>query len=199
MQFRIALALGAMLAAVAPLQPAAAEGRFPQQLSEADQARLRDFAAIRGAAIASAQQGDPAEVVGLEALLKPEPVQLPAAVLAGEWRCRVLLLGGTLPLTVYTDFRCRITDDAAGLRLQKLTGSQRTAGTFYDIGEARLGYAGAVTMNDDPPLRYGQQPENDQVGYLVPINPHWLRLEIPSALQDGQLQIIEFRRLTPPA
>jgi hypothetical protein len=66
------------------------------------------------------------------------------ADMADEWQCRTLKLSGLLPSAINDWFRCRITDDSAGLRLEKVTGLQRTAGPFYDLGETRLGYVGAT-------------------------------------------------------
>jgi hypothetical protein len=114
--------------------------------------------------------------------------------MAGEWRCRVLKLGGQTALAVYADFKCRITDDAEGLRLEKLTGSQRTAGTFYDIGGKRLGYAGAEAWAQERPLRYGMDLQRDQVGYLVPVSAERMRLEMPLPLRESQFDILELRR-----
>ncbi|WP_419897645.1 DUF4893 domain-containing protein [Roseomonas sp. USHLN139] len=187
------LLVGLALAAA----PALADGRFPQGLTPIDQARLAGFESARQAAIGVARSGgDPADVAVLEQVLDGEATAQPAAALAGDWRCRLIRLGGILPLTIYGDFRCRITDDAAGLRLQKLTGSQRLAGTLFDTGSARLGYAGAAVAGAGQPPRYGAEPGSNQVGYLVPLGPQRLRLEMPAAAptRDSDFDILELRR-----
>jgi hypothetical protein len=185
----------AALAVVATTVLATATGVFPTDLSAADQERLAKFDETRTSAIEEARKGgDPADVMVLEKVLEGEATQIAPAAMAGEWRCRTLKLGGILPLIVYPDFKCRITDDAAGLRLQKLTGSQRTSGTFYDLGEARLGYAGAAHYGYEQPRNYGDDPDSDQVGYLIPISAERMRLEFPLPRYESHFDILELRR-----
>jgi hypothetical protein len=183
------------VAAIMVAAPALAEGSFPNDLSPFDQRRLERFDAARAEAIAAARAGGkPADVAVLNGVLRGGAVTLAPAQMAGEWRCRTLKLGGNLPLTVYADFKCRITDDGAGLRLEKLTGSQRTAGTFYDTAGKRLGYAGAEAWGEEKPLRYGLDLQRDQVGYLVPVAPDRLRLELPLPMRESRFDILELRR-----
>lgn len=185
------LALAGMLV----VGPALAEGSFPNDLSDFDQGRLDRFDAARREAIAAVRaRGKPADVAVLNQVLKGEASSLPPARMAGDWRCRILKLGGTPPLTVYADFKCRIIDDAEGLRLEKLTGSQRTNGLFYDIEGRRLGYAGAEAWGAERPLRYGQDMQRDQVGYLVPVSAERMRLELPLPLRESRFDILELRR-----
>lgn len=185
----------AALAVVAATALAGATGIFPTDLSAADKDRLAKFDEARTSAIEMARKGgDPADVAVLEKVLEGDAIEIAPADMAGDWRCRTLKLGGLLPLTVYGDFKCRITDDAAGLRLEKLTGSQRTTGTFYDLGEARLGYAGAGHYADERPRNYGDDPERDQVGYLIPISAERMRLEFPLPRYESHFDILELRR-----
>ncbi len=185
----------AALAVVATTALAVATGVFPTDLSAADKQRLAKFDETRASAIEEARKGgEPADVTILEKELEGGPTQIAPAAMAGEWRCRTLKLGDNLPLVIYADFKCRITDDAAGLRLQKLTGSQRTTGTFYDLGEARLGYAGAGHYADEQPRNYGGDPERNQVGHLIPISAEHMRLEFPLPRYESHFDILELRR-----
>lgn len=191
MILRLALAAGLLLAA----SPAWADGTFPDLLERADRDRLRALDETRPEVIEAARQGGASIDVGvLNRVLEGEAQAQSAAALAGDWQCRTLRLGGLLPLTVHGWFRCRITDDPAGLRLEKLGGSQRSSGILYDLGEARLGYAGAEAWGEEPPRRYGEDAERDQVGYLIPLSPDRLRLELPAPRQESRLDILELRR-----
>ena len=79
--------------------------------------------------------------------------------------------------------------------LEKLTGSQRTGGTFYDLAdETRLGYAGAGWVAGEAPMRYGTDPERNQVGYLVVLGPERMRLELPLPQFESKFDILELRR-----
>jgi hypothetical protein len=194
MSFR-RLALLATVALAVTAGTARADGTFPNNLSPTDRQGLENFASIRARAIDTARaEADAADLRHMDRALEGEAAALSPASMAGNWRCRSIQFGGGLALIAYSEFRCRITDDAAGLRLEKLTGSQRTSGTFYDIGETRLGYAGAAAWGDnEQPYRYGQDAERNQIGYLVPVSANHLRLE----LLDGggtTFSILDLRR-----
>ncbi|WBV45236.1 DUF4893 domain-containing protein [Pseudoroseomonas cervicalis] len=172
--------LGTLLALPALAGVATATGGFPTTLSAEDRQRLEGFDTLRAQAMARIAEAPPEDRRVLERAMSGTPQRLAPASMAGEWRCRSLQFGPR-GATVYGEFRCRITDDAAGLRLEKLNGSQRPSGTFYDIGETRLGYLGAVAWGDgEGPRRYGEDPERDQAGYLVPLSARHLRLEYVS-------------------
>ena len=177
---------------------AAASGPFPDLLGAADRDRLVVDDEVRRDTIAYVRaHAAPGQVALLDAVLRGAAQDVPAAQMAGDWRCRTIKLARNpaLPMVAYADFRCRITDDAAGLQLRKLTGSQRTAGTFFDIGQARRAYAGALSLGGEAgPLRYGQKPERNQVGYLIPLSPTHMRLELPLPQYESDFDILELRR-----
>jgi hypothetical protein len=133
MALRTALA---MVLALAAAGPALADGDLPGKLSADDRQRLETFDAVRGEAIGAARESDDkAALATLDQILSGKPQAIRGATdLAGTWRCRVAKLGGNLPLVIYDWFRCRITDDTAGLRLDKVSGSQRRESQF-DIME----------------------------------------------------------------
>jgi hypothetical protein len=192
----VPVALAAMLAVATAALPARADGTFPTNLATEDQQRLEAFETARAQAIAEARAGgSPEDVSVLDEVLSGRPTTMTPAEMAGIWRCRTIKLGGLLPLTIYRDFKCRITDDGAGLRLEKLSGSQRTGGTFYDLAdETRLGYAGAGWVAGEAPMRYGTDPERNQVGYLVVLGPERMRLELPLPQVESKFDILDLRR-----
>jgi len=174
---------------------AMADGRFPTGLDPADQRRLQAFDDARAKAIAEARaKGSSEDVAELDRVLAGDPVPVVPAEIEGIWRCRTIKLGGMLPLVIYSDFRCRITDDSAGLGLTKLSGSQRTGGLFYDISETRLGYAGAGWIGGDERAYYGRDGADNQVGYLVRVGPDRMRLELPLPHLESDFDILELRR-----
>lgn len=188
----------ALVLVLAGACPAWADGTLPGKLSADDRQRLEAFDSVRGEAIGAARESDDkAALAALDQILSGRPETIRGATdLAGNWRCRVAKLGGNLPLVVYGWFRCRITDDAAGLRLDKVSGSQRTAGTFYDDANAeRLAYVDALYYSHEgKPRAYGSGAERDQVGYLVRVGRDRLRLEFPSPRFESQFDIMELER-----
>lgn len=60
---------------------------------------------------------------------------------------------------------------------------------------ARLGYAGALALGDETRRpRYGEMADRNQVGYLVPLSPTHLRLELPGRAGSGRFEVLELRR-----
>jgi len=177
---------------------ARATGPFPDMLSTADRDRLSRYEPIRRATLAFVQKhAEPEDLAVLQSVLQGSASDLAPADMAGEWLCRTIKLSRKrdLPLIIYPDFRCIITDDTAGLRLKRLTGSQRTAGTFYDVGETKLGYVGALALGDETRTpAYGENPERNHVGYLIAVSPERMRVEFPSPVFESDFDILELHR-----
>ncbi|GAA5235692.1 DUF4893 domain-containing protein [Verticiella sediminum] len=198
MPSRLFCAAGAAALLLFASAPVRADAPFPDMLTSLDRDRLSMYEPVRRDTLAYVRKhGEPAQVAELERVLEGSARDIAPAELAGVWRCRVIKLARVpeLPIVIYQDFECRITDDSEGLRLEKLTGSQRTGGTFYDIGETRLGYAGALALGDEAHIpRYGEKRARNQVGYLVPISPQRMRLEFPRPPHEADLEILELHR-----
>lgn len=87
-----------------------------------------------------------------------------------------------------------MTDDGSGWRLEKISGSQRTKGRFFDDGEKRAIYLGSAYVNNDPAKPYGSGPQTDQVGYAFRNSAKEWRIEFPAPYYESKLDIIEFKR-----
>jgi hypothetical protein len=189
----LAFALAMILAA--PTGAALADGVVQKLMTPADKTRLEQYDATRKAALAEAKGGgDPAEFAALDALLAKPLLSLPDFDLGGEWRCRTTKVGGLSPLVVYGWFKCRVSDDGSGWKLEKTSGSQRTTGRFYDDGEKRLIYLGSFFIAGETPKPYGSGPESDQIGYAFRTGPAEWRIEFPAPHYESKLDILEFRR-----
>lgn len=142
-------AIALLLAAPAFADPAIRAG---------DRARLEDLDAAAGETLRAAfAGGDAADLEVLVQALsgRPLPVAEALAQLPGEWSCRMIKLGGGLPIVTYPPFRC-VADGDGGFR--KLTGSQRTRGTVAAM-EGRLVYLGTGYIAGDDPPDYADLPE----------------------------------------
>ena len=109
-------------------------------------------------------------------------------------RCRTIKAGGINPLVVYSWFRCRVTDDGSGWRLEKLTGSQRTLGRFFTESDTRLTYLGSFFVAGDRRPAYGSGPQSDQAGYALRTGEAEWRIEFPAPAYEFKLDILELRR-----
>ncbi|WP_376704100.1 DUF4893 domain-containing protein [Mesorhizobium sp. ISC25] len=174
--------------------PAFADGEVQKLITTADKARLDKYGETRKAALDEAKAGDPAEVKQLDALLAKPLVSFSDKDLTGNWQCRTTKAGGLSPLVIYGWFKCRVSDDGSGWRLEKITGSQRTKGRFFDDGEKRAIYLGSFHVNDDPAKPYGSGPESDQVGYAFRNSAGEWRIEFPAPYFESKLDILEFKR-----
>jgi hypothetical protein len=174
--------------------PALADGEVQKLITPADKIRLDKYGETRKAALAEAKAGDPAEVKQLDALLAKPLVSFSDKDLTGNWQCRTIKAGGLSPLVIYGWFKCKVTDDGSGWRLEKISGSQRTQGRFFDDNEKRAIYLGSGSVNDDRAKPYGSGPQTDQVGYAFRTGAKEWRIELPAPYYESKLDIIEFKR-----
>ncbi len=173
-----------------------ADGEIGKIMTAADKARLASFDKVRTDAISEAKKGGtPADVATLDVVLAGKNLAFSEGFdFTGNWQCRTIKLGGNLPLTVYGWFKCRVTDDGSGWKLEKRTGSQRTAGAFYTDSDTRLTYLGVLYYADEKPKKYGSDPDRDQVAYAMRPDKNRVRLEFPSPKYESKLDIIELKR-----
>ena len=186
------LALAALF--VLPTGFAFSDGVVQKLMTPADKARLEKYGETRKAALAEARNGDAPKVAELDALLAKPLLSTPDFDLGGEWRCRTIKAGGLSPLIVYGWFRCKVSDDGSGWKLEKASGSQRTTGRFYDDGEQRMIYLGSFHIAGETPKPYGGGPESDQIGYVFRTGEAEWRIELPAPQYESKLDILEFRR-----
>jgi hypothetical protein len=188
------LVMAVLLLCVSPLLRA--DGELPSLLTSADKTRLSGLDATREEALAAARSGgDAADVAVLDAALAGDPLPFDERFdPAGEWRCRVIKTGGTVPLVVYGWFRCRISDDGAGWMLQKLSGSQRTQGRFYTQDDTRLVYVGTGYIAGETPAKYGKDAARDQVAIATRRAANRLVLEFPRPAVESLLDVMVLER-----
>jgi len=188
----LALAIVAVLAL--PTNSSLADGIVQTLMTQSDKTRLGKYDETRKLALEEARAGDPAAFAALDALLAKPLLSTPDFDLGGEWRCRTIKAGGMSPLVVYDWFKCRVSDDGAGWMLEKISGSQRTIGRFYDDGAQRMIYLGSFFVADDRPRPYGSGPASDQVGYAFRTGEAEWRIEFPEPRYESRFDILEFKR-----
>ncbi|PZO77786.1 MAG: DUF4893 domain-containing protein [Mesorhizobium amorphae] len=172
-----------------------ADGELARLITKFDKARLVEHDAVRRGALAEARRGgNPQEFAAVGSVLDARPQSFSGFDMIGNWRCRVSKLGKTLPLVTYGWFRCRVTDDGSGWRLEKLTGSQRVAGRFFDDGDTRLVFLGVGYVAGETPKRYGAGPDSDEVGYAFRTGRDAFRIEFPSPTRESRFDLLELRR-----
>jgi hypothetical protein len=163
--------------------------QIPVKLSDKDKVRFATFEQTRADVIVKAKKASNSQkdVASLTAVLSGDEMPITQSDLIGDWRCRSAQAGG-LGVFVYDFFKCRISVSGGAVTFQKVSGSQRTQGTLHRLTDTRYVYVGAWTVNDDPPMRYGADPEHDVVAYLVKVGNKRLRLELPD---DTNFEFIE--------
>lgn len=171
-----------------------ADGVVQKLMTPADKARLEHYDATRKDALQEARAGAPAEVKALDDVLARPLVAFSDKDLTGNWQCRTIKAGGLGALVIYDWFTCKVTDDGSGWRLEKISGSQRTTGRFFDDGEQRSIYLGAYHVAGDAAKPYGKGPETDQVGYAFRTGANAWRIEFPAPFVESKLDILELRR-----
>ncbi len=115
----------------------------------------------------------------------------------GDYRCRTIKLGtqsdeSGLGYVVYGWFACRIEMTTAGLKLSKLSGSQRPSGIFFPENNRQMVFLGSMALASEPaPRSYGERPARDMVGVLERIEETRWRLVIPWPNNESNLDLIE--------
>jgi hypothetical protein len=188
-------ALAVVLLAITPLQAA--------DVRNADLDRFQQFEALFGKAMRQALAGgDPVDVGLLSAALSGTP-QADGA-LEGDWLCRWMKLGDTVPLVVYSNFECRITAEGDGWRLEKLTGSQRFEGSLTRTPGGWV-YTGVAHVGETPATDYVGLPPDDQtpvepnqttaqVGLFELVSDDRARLLLPDPILESDFDVIAFSR-----
>jgi Domain of unknown function (DUF4893) len=177
--------------------PALADGVLDKIISPFDKERLANFQKTEAEALSEALRGDAADVDILTAALAGKPQPMDGAFDAtGRWRCRVIKAGGDdmLRLVVYGWFKCRITDDGSGWFVEKISGSQRLTGRLYTKSSTELVFLGAGHVNDDPPRKYGQDAEQDQVAIVTRRGEDRLVFEFPAPKFESKLDVMVMER-----
>ena len=175
---------------------ALADGVLDKRLTPFDKDRLAKLDVTVASALAEARAGGtPEDVAILDAALAGTALPLAEGYDPnGAWKCRTIKAGGTLPLTVYPWFACRISEDGAGWLLEKLTGSQRTRGMFYTLSATRLAYLGAGYVNGEKPRSYGQDPKENQVAIVERRGRNKLVFLFPAPQYESKLDILVMER-----
>ena len=175
--------------------PAFADGEFDKLITAADRERMEKYGETRKEALAEAKAGGaPEDVAVLDAIVNKQPQSWSGFDMTGNWQCRTIKAGGLVPLVVYGWFKCKVTDDGSGWTLEKVSGSQRTKGRFFDDGDKRLTYLGSFYVAGEPVKPYGSGPDSDQFGFAFRTGAKEFRIEFPAPRYELKLDIMEFRR-----
>lgn len=190
-------ALFAGLAAALFAGPALAQDIRPQE-----QARLDRFERVAGTALLEAISGGAVgDVAALTTALSGTPQVAFDPSLQGEWRCRTMKLGGLTRLTVYTNFKCRMSLDNTGVTFEKVSGSQRTSGRI-EMRNGRAVYLGVGYVSSESPQEYANlAPEFEGTGKITPdvavferISETRARLMFPAPVNESDFDILELTR-----
>jgi hypothetical protein len=177
--------------------PAAAAAGWRAIATDYDLERARKWRTAWVRAIAKARAGGhSAEIAGEGILLEPDSALRGVAPPAGDYRCRVLKVGGQgeglLDYIDYPQFDCRISAGAGAMDFVKLSGSQRPVGRLFSDGDRRLIFLGTLQLGDEQGvLRYGHDRQRDMIGLLERIGERRWRLAFPYPAFESTLDVIE--------
>ncbi|HYI40549.1 MAG TPA: DUF4893 domain-containing protein [Allosphingosinicella sp.] len=182
-------------AAAVPMPATAAGWRAVATDHDLERARKWRTAWVRALAKARAG-GHSAEIDREGILLEPDAALRGAAPPAGDYRCRVLKVGGQgeglLDYVAYPHFDCRISAGAGAMDFVKSTGSQRPVGRLFDDGDRRMVFLGTLQLGDEQGnLRYGHDRQRDMIGLLERIGERRWRLAFPYPAFESTLDVLE--------
>jgi len=175
--------------------PAAAGWREVATGHDLERARKWRTAWVR--AIAKARAGGySAEIAREGVLLEPDSALRGVAPPAGDYRCRVLKVGGQgeglLDYVAYPFFDCRISAGVGAMDFVKQTGSQRPVGRLFPDSDRRFVFLGTLQLGDEQGvLRYGHDRQRDMIGLLERIGERRWRLAFPYPAFESTLDVLE--------
>ncbi|HEV2561511.1 MAG TPA: DUF4893 domain-containing protein [Rhizomicrobium sp.] len=186
-------------ALVAACVSTAAQAGWQDQASQADAQRLSQLDESRSKGLEAAQSGG--DMAAIHEALDGAPASISGDALTGNWHCRSMKLGGMMPSIVYKWFTCRISHRGGGLFLEKLNGTQRTAGFLYPDSNGFV-YLGASSETREPPHAYSGNgasvgatlTPDDQIGLFTASSSRAARVEFPYPVQESVFDILELRR-----
>ena len=171
--------------------------RWRDVATERDRERLREWRSTWIEALREARAaGHSSEIAREGVLLHPDAALLRPAPPVGDYRCRVIKVGGQgdlLDYIAYPAFRCRIRPERGGrLSFVKLTGSQRPIGMIYPDATRRMVFLGTLQLGDERrSLRYGVDPERDMAGIVERIGERRWRLVFPRPTFESIVDVLE--------
>lgn len=175
--------------------PAAASWRAIA--TEYDRERMHGWRTAWVRALSRARAGGHgAEVAAEGVLLEPDAALKGAAPPAGDYRCRVVKVGGKtdamLDFVAYPQFDCRIGAGAGAMDFVKLNGSQRPVGRLFADSDRRSIFLGTLQLGDERGvLRYGHDRQRDMIGLFERIGERRWRLAFPYPAFESTLDVIE--------
>lgn len=185
-----------LMASLAPGATAA------QDIRPQEQGRLDRFERTAGTALLEAiSVGEPTDIAALNTALSGEPQIAFDPSLQGDWQCRTMKLGGAAGLTVYSNFKCRMTLDNTGVTFEKLSGSQRTSGRI-EMRNGRAIYLGVGYVSSEAPQAYTDlEADFEGTGSITPdvavferISETRARLMFPAPVNESDFDILELTR-----
>lgn len=145
----------------------------------------------------SRRQKGSGELSALGNLLNPSAALDNAAIPAGNYRCRTVKLGSQsgddgLGYVVYGWFSCRVERTSQGMRLVKLTGSQRPEGLLYPEDSRHQLFLGSMALSSEGAAPgYGRASDRNIVSVLERIGERRWRLVTPWPRHESNLDVME--------
>ncbi|KQM67515.1 hypothetical protein ASE75_00745 [Sphingomonas sp. Leaf17] len=162
-----------------------------------DRSRLRGWRTAWMAALSAVRADGKGAVIAADPALYDPDRSLPDPVPpAGTYRCRTIKLGGQGPYglthVAYGWFACRVSEEGAIDRLEKMTGSQRMAGSLFEDTDARSVFLGTLALGDERGgLAYGRDTQRDMAGFVERIGEKRWRLVLPYPHYESTLDLLE--------
>lgn len=166
-------------------------------ITNADQDRLQDWRSAFTKALDKARAAGHGGSIAREgALLNPDAALPNAVPPAGNYRCRVIKLGGKGALmgdyVVFPPAPCTITDEREVLGFSKLSGNQRPVGLLFPAEGNRMIFLGTVIIGDEiRALDYGRDSARDMAGAFDRVGERRWRLMLPRPQFESMMDVIE--------
>jgi hypothetical protein len=165
-----------------------------------DRQRLGALPGSWAEALENARAGGQAGAVAAAGpLLDSRPAATDAQPPDGIYRCRSFRIGAAAAdspaFIAYAPFRCRIRMAGGATIFEKLTGSQRTAGTILPGGPGRFVLLGTEALGAETGFpAYGADAARDRIATVERVDADRWRLVFPRPSNGAVLEVMELVR-----
>jgi len=194
---RTSLALVALLLSGCAHAPPAQVTDWRVVATGSDRDRLREWRTAFTKALGQARAaGHAADIAREGALLEPDAALGPVPIPNGNYKCRVIKLGGKSPglldYIAYPAFRCRVGANAGLQSFDKLSGSQRHTGRIFADSALRQAFLGTLVLGDETrAMQYGRDQDRDVAGWIERVGDNRWRLILPYPHFESTLDVVE--------
>lgn len=184
--------------AVVTVEPLPNETKWRTIANAEDQARIDALGGQFTRALAAVPRRYRAQITAEGALLDPAAAQAVPMLPPGPYLCRLVRLGGRMPVQTWKPDFCYVDGDEKQLALTKQNGSNLPGGWLFEDQPNRLIFLGTLRSNHAAiAAPYGPDKQANVAAVIERVAPFRWRMVLAQAGKGAALDVYELIPVTP--